>query len=123
MFVFSVHTIEADLSDHCQISIYIHTHICTDNIEEKLNPLPDKLTWKEDYQFLFQQALNSNDIQNRIKLFMKKDFDKTDSPRLNAAADFSNIIKDEATMSLKSTGNRKTLAGEIMEIIRKEMKI
>ena len=31
--------------------------------------------------------------------------------------------KDAATMSLKSTGNRKTLAGEIMEITRKEMKI
>ena len=104
---FSVHNLEADLSDHCQISMHIQTHICNVNIEEKLNPLPDKFTWKEDSQILFQQALNSNDIQNRIKLFMKKDFDKTDSQ--NAAADFSNIIKDAATMSLKS--NRKTLAG------------
>ena len=87
--------------------MHIQTHICNVNIEEKLNPVPDKFTWKEDSQILFQQALNSNDIQNRIKLFMKKDFDKTDSQ--NAAADFSNIIKDAATMSLKS--NRKTQAG------------
>ena len=73
---FPVHNLEADLSDHCQISMHIQTHICTDNIEEKLNPLPDKFTWKEDSQILFQQALNSNGIQNRIKLFMKKDLTK-----------------------------------------------
>ena len=59
---------------------------------------------KKILHFCFNK-LNADDIQNKIKLFMKKDFDKTNS--LNAAAEFSNIIKDAAATSLQTTHNRK----------------
>ena len=79
--------------------------MCTDNFEEKLNLLPPKFTWNENSPFMFQQALNSNGIQNKIKDFMKQDFGNTDS--LDTATDFSDILKNEATMLLKSTNIKK----------------
>lgn len=96
---FSVHNLQADLSDHCQISLQIQTHICTNSVKEKLNPLPPKFIWNEDSPFKFQQALNTSDIQNKIKDFMKKDYVSTES--LDAASDFSDIITSAASMSLK----------------------
>lgn len=75
---FSVHNLQADLSDHRQISLQIQTHICTNSFKEKLTPLPPKFIWNEDSPFKFQQALNTSDIQNKIKNFMKKDHVSTE---------------------------------------------
>ena len=53
---FSFHNFKADLSDHCQISLQIQTHICTFTFNEKLKSLTPKFTWSEDYPFMFQQT-------------------------------------------------------------------
>ena len=64
---FSVHNLQADLSDHCQISLQLQSHISAYDVREEINPLPTKYIWNDDSPVMFQQALNSLEIKNKIK--------------------------------------------------------
>ncbi|MCG8046148.1 MAG: reverse transcriptase domain-containing protein [Candidatus Thiodiazotropha endolucinida] len=106
---FSVHNLQADFSDHCQISLQLQTHISTDYSEERINPLPLKYVWNDGSSVMFQQALNSVEIKNKIKTFMKKDFGYSDS--LDAATELTEILQSAASKSLKMI-NIKTSSNE-----------
>ena len=53
---FSGHNLQADLSDHCQISLQLQTHISAYDVREEINPLPTKYIWNDDSPVMFQQA-------------------------------------------------------------------
>ena len=95
---FTVYNYLVDLSD---ITSNTNIFLQTIYFKVKLNPLSSKFILNDDSPFMFEQALISTVIQNSIRKFMKKVYRNTDS--LDAATDFSDIIKSAATMSLKNT--------------------
>ena len=68
---FHVHPLMGDLSDHCQISC----NLCWSFQSQEqpiidFKPLPTKFKWNEESPGLFQQALCSEEIQNKLNQFM-----------------------------------------------------
>ena len=102
---FSVHNFQANLSDHCKISLILQTHICTNDFQEQLTPLSQKIVWNEDSPLLFQQALNSKESQDKLRVFRNTVYKDNDSQ--DAAIDFSNIIKKNAASASLKQANFK----------------
>lgn len=96
---FSVHKFLPDLSDHCQIStmLNVNCEIYRPLSSEHIS-IPPIYKWDEQSPKLFQSALSSEKIQNKIKLFNSAEYKVNTDDLIN---DFNDIICEAADLSLK----------------------
>lgn len=99
------------LSDcHCKISwdiLAMFRNICPNKVYNMTHELPTNYTWKKDSSETFQEALNSHEIQEKIKLFQKKSKSLTSNDIDEAVKDLNDIILSAAKLSLSKPKYRK----------------
>ena len=98
---FYVNKLQADLSDHCQVSCMLKCNytVCVNNSHHVL--MPDKYIWDDKSPESFVEALNSSPVQLMVHNFKNKKYNKDIE---DAARYFNNII--QADKSLKKKINK-----------------
>ena len=69
--------------------------------------MPDSFKWNKYSSQRFRQALEVKEIQNKIKLFMEREFDYDETDVENACDYFENLVVQAATKSLKQKSSTK----------------
>lgn len=106
---FHVHDHIPMLSDHAKITLQLIANFQEVHTTEKAKPMPDVYLWQKESSLLFQQALSSDDVQQKISKFMDKAFvspniDKAISDQ--ALGDFNDIIYTACSKSLKKSSKK-----------------
>ena len=97
------------LSDHAKITLQLIAIFQEVHTTEKAKPMPDGYLWQKESSLLFQQALSSDDVQQKFSKFMDKAFvspniDKAISDQ--ALGDFNDIIYTACSKSLKKSSKK-----------------
>ena len=93
---FSVHKFLPLFSDHCQISVMIKVYCKLNVINENLQPTPKRYRWGDDSPNLYQEALSSNNIQEKIKYIMDNKYENNDS----LVDDLNSVLCEAADIAL-----------------------
>lgn len=75
---FTVHRFQADLSDHCQISLLLKVNFKHEVNNKNLPLIPDKYIWDKESGPEFQTTLASIPFQDKIKSFLNQSFENSD---------------------------------------------
>lgn len=102
---FKVHNLLGDLSDHCQISVLLNIQckIKGDTCHTQMSLKSYK--WNENSTELFQEALSSGGMQQKILNFNKTDYH---SDINNMIKDVNTIFYEAANLSLKQKPTKKS---------------
>ena len=100
---FHVHPFQPIFSDcHSKISVCIKASVkhnkCVQNESKRM---PDSYKWNKYSSQRFRQSLEGTEMQNKIKLFMVRQFDYDETDVENACDCFEDIMLQAATKSLK----------------------
>ena len=81
---FKVHKLNGDLSNHCQLSAMINVNIkIADRNISNLIQLPSQYIWNDNSAQLFQDALSSTEIKQKIIQFNECDFSNNTELMIN----------------------------------------
>ena len=69
--------------------------------------MPDSFKWNKYSSQRFRQALEDKEIQNKIKLFMEREFGYEETDLENACDNFESLVVQAATKSLKLKSSTK----------------
>ena len=106
---FHVHPFQPVFSDcHRKISVCIKATVKHNNcVRNENDRMPDSFKWNKYSSQRFRQALEDKEIQNKIKLFMEREFDYDETDVENACDYFENLVVHAATKSLKLKSSTK----------------
>lgn len=109
---FKIHKFLGDLSDHCQISVMLNINCLINKADnDNLKQIPPRYIWNENSAALFQNALESTEIQQKISKFNSADFENNPD---SMAKEINSILRNTADISLltkkyRTTGKKKSV--------------
>lgn len=113
---FKVHNLLGDLSDHCQISMLLNIQCNMKVVIGGSQRTPKNYKWNDDSTFLFQEALLTNDIQQKIENFNNTEY-KADTDDM--VKDVNNIFYETANLSLKQKPLKKSTSKPKQDVKKK----
>ena len=109
---FTVHTFSLICSEHSQISLLLQVNCKCDFNCERLRPVPVRYRWNKQSSTLYQEALTSNCLQEKIKIINSTNYqENTDrlGEDLNSvhceAADVAMLKKSSNVIKKKTRNN------------------
>ena len=94
---FRVHKFCPLFSDHCQISVMLRLNFKCELSNEKLLPVPTRYKWNKQSPSLYQEALASNFLQEKIKVIKNTDY-KENTDLL--VKDLNSVLSEAADITL-----------------------